>query len=778
MKLIARPESENKSNKFLEEHLREVGDSCYKITRGYNLDFNIISEEKLEEFNKILGYSHDFGKATFSFQSRFKENINNEDESLGERHSRISALLTYRLLDEKNYSDELKSIGLYIVDRHHSNLEKSINDIKEDIIKPSNRSFISKQAEQILEKTEEEIKKIYENLGIDKNIIKKFLIELSNNENDIYKSIIKSVKNMNKNKEFHCLTFFSFSILIDSDRTNSSGIPYNDWPSVGVREKIPTKMVEKYKEENISQTTDLDMKREKAYKNVNSNISSNRKLNSITLPTGSGKTLTGINAALRLSNNQKGRLVYALPFLSIIEQNHEIIKNILENTGKKPNPNILLRHDHKSKGYLVKEEKEFDTSKSVLLNNAWNSEFIITTFVQFINTIISNKNSEIQRFHKLANSTIILDEIQSIPIRYWGIFSEIINLICQKMNMKIILMTATNPMIVEDTNELVEEVEEYYSSFNRVKYKKKTDINYIKELQYDFLNRIEGTEKDCMMVMNTINSALEAYKTLSDKVDRETLFISSNFIHKHRKEKIKKIKNSEEPLLVISTQVVEAGVDIDLDIVYRDLSPMDSIVQAAGRCNRENQGKKGEVIIINLKDKDNQNRSFSAYVYDSKLLQYTKDVLNFKEIEEKDIHHILEKYYKKLRNNKNKDTNSLIEKIQKMEYKKFNVNLIEDSETIQVYIKEYDKNNTYQKVKNIFKNKNLDIEEKYNKLEQLKTNLYNNTVSIRVKNNEKNILELNESQYLDGFYILDKNMEGYSKELGLQPDKINANIFL
>jgi CRISPR-associated endonuclease/helicase Cas3 len=207
-----------------------------------------------------------------------------------------------------------------------------------------------------------------------------------------------------------------------------------------------------------------------------------------------------------------------------------------------------------------------------------------------------------------------------------------------------------------------------YSYFDRTKLIPKLDSITIDEFVEEFTSNIE--EKSYMIVVNTISESLELFNKLKH-LDRKIYYLSTNLIPKHRRELIKHVKEElerNEKIILVSTQVVEAGVDLDFDVVIRDLAPMDSIIQVAGRCNRNGLSQKGEVYVYKLVNENG--KEFNSFIYSNVLINLTKNILKNKEyIDEKDYYELIYEYYTLVMDKINKDKSvGLIESIKKLNF--------------------------------------------------------------------------------------------------------------
>lgn len=261
-----------------------------------------------------------------------------------------------------------------------------------------------------------------------------------------------------------------------------------------------------------------------------------------------------------------------------------------------------------------------------------------------------------------------MDEVQAIDIKYYPLIDFIFNMATKYLDVKIIMMTATKPAILNGAVELLDECEKYFKMFNRTILIPKLNSITIESFLSEFKSNIK--EKSYLIVCNTINQSLEIYNGLKD-LDRDIYYLSTNLVPKHRKQRIdeinRRLKNGDK-LILVSTQVVEAGVDFDFDVVIRDLAPLDSIIQCAGRCNRNGLKEIGEVHIYKMVNEEGN--LFSKYVYGLSSVNITKEILEGHEkIQESEYYNLINIYFEKVIANKEKDTSKgFIDSIKKLIY--------------------------------------------------------------------------------------------------------------
>lgn len=258
-----------------------------------------------------------------------------------------------------------------------------------------------------------------------------------------------------------------------------------------------------------------------------------------------------MNARLKEEKKIKAKIIYSLPFLSIIDQNYDVFEDVFKTVeNATPSEDVLLKHHHLADiFYRTQDDEEFEGLKSLFLIEGWNSEIIVTTFVQFFHTIVSNKNRSLRKFHTIANSIVILDEVQSVPHKYWLLLKQIISGFAEYFNTYFIFVTATQPLIFDPENgeitELVKNKDKYFREFDRVKLEINLNPMNLDEFKEIIESEVkEKPDKDFLFVFNTIKSSLNIYKHLKDLKlkNSDYYYLSTNIVPKERLNRIKKIK--------------------------------------------------------------------------------------------------------------------------------------------------------------------------------------------------------------------------------------------
>ena len=296
----------------------------------------------------------------------------------------------------------------------------------------------------------------------------------------------------------------------------------------------------------------------------------------LTVPTGGGKTIASLAFALQHAvENQLDRVIYVIPYTSIIEQNAAVFRKIL---GEQ---NVLENH------YNVDYESTEELKPMQLASENWDKPVVVTTNVQFFESLFANKSSKSRKLHNIANSVIIFDEAQMLPTDYLKPCIAVMEELAANFRSSIVLCTATQPALSPffqrkmPVTELCPRVEEQFRFFERVTFQ---NIGTISE---DELIEKLQKEEQALCIVNTKKRAQRLYQ----KMKGEGVFhLSTAMYPKHRRrvlDKIRRLVKDGKRCILISTSLVEAGVDLDFCTVYRQLAGVDSMIQAAGRCNRE-----------------------------------------------------------------------------------------------------------------------------------------------------------------------------------------------
>ena len=346
---------------------------------------------------------------------------------------------------------------------------------------------------------------------------------------------------------------------------------------------------------------------------------------SMTLPTGMGKTLCSLNWALHHAKTHPNikRIVIVLPFISIIDQTANELKSIFKERD------VVLEHHSNVVYEECSEEESYCKAPKLLATENWDYPIIVTTAVQFFESLFSNKRSKCRKLHNLQDSIIIFDEIQTLPVNLAECTMNMLNDMLHLCRCSVLFCTATQPNFqtrrdfkgIDCVKSLVENPADIFAATKRVEYCPIDDYN-AKSIDEITENVIEQQDS-VLIVCNTKKKAKYLYGSLRNKSDIQVLHLSTNMFPEHRMRVIRevreKLKNGEK-LILCSTQLIEAGVDMDFPIVFRELAPLESIIQSAGRCNREGRLKKGRVFLFKLEEKGQPSLQYETFTQFAQLL--------------------------------------------------------------------------------------------------------------------------------------------------------------
>ena len=345
---------------------------------------------------------------------------------------------------------------------------------------------------------------------------------------------------------------------------------------------------------------------------------------SLTVPTGGGKTFSGLGFALRhAAEHGLRRVICAIPFTSIIEQNAQKIRDALEQEGE----HVVLEH-HSA---LVPDA---ENAWSHMAAENWDAPIVVTTNVQLFDSLFANKRTRCRKLHNIAKSVIVLDEAQSLPVRVLEPCLAALRELIENYGCSVVLCTATQPAVersrefpigLEGSREIIEDVPSLFEALRR------TSIEPVGPKSNDELTDLLEEHPRILCVVNTRAHA-ESLHRLAEERGTDGLFhLSARMCPAHRSEVLREIHaalDSAEPCRVVSTQVIEAGVDVDFPIVLRAMAGLDSIAQAAGRCNREGRLDVGRVLVFETDTHPGSEISNAAHDTRAVLPEHVADLIS------------------------------------------------------------------------------------------------------------------------------------------------------
>ncbi|MDS4042469.1 MAG: CRISPR-associated helicase Cas3' [Candidatus Competibacter sp.] len=381
----------------------------------------------------------------------------------------------------------------------------------------------------------------------------------------------------------------------------------------------------------------------------------------LTAPTGSGKTLAILHAALAartaltLAESPSPRIIYCLPFTSVIDQNHAVFRAVLRASHLPDHDDLLLKHHHLVDGLFRADQAEYQSDGAgQLLTETWQSELVVTTFHQLLHTLISNRNANLKRAGQLTGALVLMDEVQAVPLRYWQALRELFRATAAALGARFVLLTATRPLIFrpEDAHELLPDHHEHFQALSRVRlYCHHRESITLDEFADGLVAEQQTLPCATLVILNRRRLVRMLFARLREAFpERRLIALSTDLTPRDRRIRIRLIQRllrQNIPCLVISTQLVEAGVDVSFPVVHRDLAPLDSLIQSAGRCNRHAGGAApGAVHLWDIHPRDRAGEASWQRIYDSPLIEVTREVLGEQSCwEERDFLALSQRYF-------------------------------------------------------------------------------------------------------------------------------------
>lgn len=409
---------------------------------------------------------------------------------------------------------------------------------------------------------------------------------------------------------FHHLSRMLFSCLVDADRLDTERfMDKKSWLKRGcssiIADLLPKLEEYLYKLQLNTLDTEVNRIRKKVQEQCSKTSSGEKGFYSLTVPTGGGKTLSSLLWAMKHAvNHGMKRIIIAIPYTSIIVQTAGVLKGIF---GEE---NVLEHHSNFNPDEIKNEEVR---EKAKLATENWDYPIIVTTNVQLFESMFSNKPSDCRKLHNIVNSLIILDEVQTLPIDFLQPIVDALNAYQKIFGVSVLFTTASQPVLsglikggnsmanFEGIDHITEIIPEEFALHDRLR-RVKLEIDNTGKTYDEIASNISRYDK-VLCIVNTRKDAKELYDRLPDEGVK--LHLSRMMCSIHVFETIREIKtlleDESQPIVrVIATQLVEAGVDIDFPVVFRQEAGLDSILQAAGRCNREGRNLIGQTFVFSL----------------------------------------------------------------------------------------------------------------------------------------------------------------------------------
>ncbi|MGH4027143.1 MAG: CRISPR-associated helicase Cas3', partial [Pseudonocardiaceae bacterium] len=394
-----------------------------------------------------------------------------------------------------------------------------------------------------------------------------------------------------------------FSALVDADHLDTAAhFQGADSPGVAPPADM-TALVRRFEERRRAKLADprrqrspIDDVRDELYEAAVRHAAGRGGIYRLPAPTGSGKTITSAGFALHhAARHGKARVIVAVPFLTITEQNAQVYRDLLGDEA------VLEHHS----------QAEFDEDRARLGAENWDAPFVVTTTVQLFDSLFGRKPARSRKLHRLANAVLVLDEVQALPVPLLVPILDALKLLTEHFRTTVLLTSATQPTfealsvwstLQNQITSLVDQPVELFQRLRRVDYVWWVDPK--PELP-EVADRV-AEHRQALVVVSTVNHARRMFRLLQDRSGATVRHLSTRMCPAHRREVLDEVRAllaDGKPVLLVSTQLIEAGVDVDFPVVFRALAPAESLQQAAGRANREGcQTEPGRVVVFDASD--------------------------------------------------------------------------------------------------------------------------------------------------------------------------------
>lgn len=593
MKLCAHTPNDNGKGEWhcLDDHLKEVANLAEKFASKFGAG----------ELAKWIGLWHDLGKSNPEFQDYLKACAQNKRHETVP-HAIWGAVLAYWLLSQNREDDRWKEIALTIAG-HHGGIDQP--------------GSLSQRLEERLQNNQMIFDNVFEYVKKLPTPPKVTLAELTRTQRELFIRMV-------------------FSAIVDADYLDTEKHFNEKQYLLRQNQQQIASLWSRFNENQkqflgtVDAETTVNNIRKEVYELCDKAAIGKPGIYRLTVPTGGGKTRSSLAFALKHTvENRMDRVIVAIPYTSIIDQTAKEYRKIL-------GPDAVLEH-HSQVSVPADESQDSAHVSLRLASENWDAPLVVTTTVQLFESLFSNKPGRVRKLHNISRSVIVLDEVQTLPPELLTPTLDVLRELIEDYGVSVILSTATQPTF-EDSHylkpfqgiqvcEIVpkETYQGHFKKLERVRY-------YRKEMPItwqELANEI-SKEKQVMVVLNTRKDALSLIEALTDKED--AFHLSTLLCGIHRKLTLREVKRRLKkglPVKLISTQVIEAGVDIDFPIVYRAIGPLDRIVQAAGRCNREGKlknGQRGRVIIFEPAEGRTPRGPYKTGLEKAKLLLMQHDI--------------------------------------------------------------------------------------------------------------------------------------------------------
>jgi len=611
MSKIAHYRAHDQTTQWVSDHLCETAELCARFTEKIGLPIS----------GQLMGLLHDLGKYSDVFQNFIRDatGLNGEKAqkdsakmpSHGRDHATAGAQYLWREITQGTpltTKIHIQALCAALIS-HHSragildciNLQGA-SPFLTRIQKPDHKSHLSESLSKADTSIIEQIKQAVVELNLHS--------EAKQRISSIHKELGKELF------PFHLALYtrFLFSCLLDADRINT--IDFEDPSKAAIRNLTSpadwASLLDLFEQHIRTFTTDsrINQIRSIISEECRQAAEHQKRILTLPVPTGGGKTLASLRFALHravsTATHPVDRIIYILPYTTIIEQNANEVRDILGDA------NVLEHHSNLS------DEK--DTKANRVLSENWDAPIAFTTMVQFLDALYSAGTKAARRMHQMGNAILIFDEIQCLPIKTVHLFNNALNFLTTQANSTAVLCTATMPLLdrvnpkyghlrIPEDGSIITNKHTLSQNLRRTEI-----IDRVRPEKWsnqeitEFALEQQNDHQSVLIVCNTKDSARNIFDRIRSETNHPVVHLSTNMCPAHRQHKISFIRQTidpknPQPLICISTQLIEAGVDLDFGCVIRSLAGLDSIIQAAGRCNRHgHHAEKKPVYVLNFSE--------------------------------------------------------------------------------------------------------------------------------------------------------------------------------
>lgn len=627
------------------EHIRQILSAMEGIFAWHTQD---VATPDVRRLCGLLARVHDLGKGTQAFQTYISNPAGYRGDRKEKAHTPLSLMLIL-LLAERVGWHPLEALAVAASARgHHSTLPmmEEMRDVGGgEIAQLLKRQCPMLDREGLQEETGIEVS----DLVLDERPWAKAKRYIDNKIRPIFDALV-----LEQAVEHRLKTQLLFSVLLEADK---AFLAVSDpklhlerkrrtWEAIWVDQRIAS-----------PERTPVNDLRQKARQRLIGEINkeTTERIFSLTAPTGIGKTLMAATWALnerqRIADDTgiPPKIIIVLPFLSIIDQTAREYEALLRQGGEDPDGTWFLTvHSLSDRQY----SDDLEEAAEAFFIDTWRTELVITTYDQFLLTLMSPKARYQMRFHNLCDALIVMDEVQSLPCKLWKPLESLLHGLTKMGNSRVLLMSATLPSFVAGVKPLLPNHEFYFKTFERYtlvfRTREKIALQQFLDEVCQRLPTWLANRSRVLLTLNTRASARSVRDALEEGwpggvQDVPLLFLSADVTPSDRLKAIQRIAQGR-PCIVVSTQCIEAGVDIDMDVVIRDFAPLDSLIQIAGRCNRGGSKGRCAVEIVDILAKNG--RRFSEMIYDPMHLQETRRIIEgIDQVEEEQILDLANRYF-------------------------------------------------------------------------------------------------------------------------------------